>query len=353
MIDNNYQFPYGQVNNNDLILLKKKPESILDKFQYLEDIFQLGNDLSSNISLPTKDHSPLSDIDPDLNVFFPQNDMLFPSSNYHMNSSFNTVVSRNRLSFSIFNVNVRSSSANFHKLLDCIDSLEHSFSVIGCSETWLKEYNSDLFNINGYNHEYNLRAGKKRGGGVSLYVSNKIQYQVRDDIKLCSSSNCIAVEIDKNSVKSKKNVIIIMMYRPPNTKISTFNDSLQVILRKVQKENKYACVLGDFNIDTYIYNKQPMHNDAEHFCNLFQSFSYKQLINRPTRYSLNSPTLLDNVYTNLSINMDSCDSGILCADISDHFPVFCIFYQLNLMNEDKFITKRDFCDKNKNIFKNL
>ena len=52
------------------------------------------------------------------------------------------------------------------------------------------------------------------------------------------------------------------------------------------------------------------------------SFIYP-LINRPTRITANSATLIDNIFIN-NIHLD-CVRGILISDLSDHLPVFQIF----------------------------
>ena len=51
-------------------------------------------------------------------------------------------------------------------------------------------------------------------------------------------------------------------------------------------------------------------------------------IGAPTRITCKSATLIDNFYTNFSVN--NCHSGILCTDFTDHFPIFCIFDKLSV-----------------------
>ena len=51
------------------------------------------------------------------------------------------------------------------------------------------------------------------------------------------------------------------------------------------------------------------------------SFSFRPTINKPTRISNTSATLIDNVFTNI---LPSPKSGILLTDISDHLPIFMI-----------------------------
>ena len=73
--------------------------------------------------------------------------------------------------------------------------------------------------------------------------------------------------------------------------------------------------------------------DSENFTNLLSEFNMYKLIHKPTRIKLPSATLLDNIYTNIPINIDSCKSGILTSNISDHFFVFGAFDNLQLNND--------------------
>ena len=49
------------------------------------------------------------------------------------------------------------------------------------------------------------------------------------------------------------------------------------------------------------------------------------LINKPTRVTPQSNSLLDNIFTNSVFN--NCKCAVLYTDISDHYPILC---QLNL-----------------------
>ena len=58
------------------------------------------------------------------------------------------------------------------------------------------------------------------------------------------------------------------------------------------------------------------------FLDTFMSFSFRSLINMPTRITESTSTLIDNIFTN-NFN-DAHISGIFYTDVSDHFPVFSI-----------------------------
>ena len=63
-------------------------------------------------------------------------------------------------------------------------------------------------------------------------------------------------------------------------------------------------------------------------------------INKPTRVSGNNVTIIDHISTNHFLNND-IHSGIITADISDHFPIFRIskYLVLDSSNEPIHITK--------------
>ena len=73
---------------------------------------------------------------------------------------------------------------------------------------------------------------------------------------------------------------------------------------------------------------------------LLYSNGYFPLINRPTRVTENSGTLIDNIFTSeISVGIKS---GILINDITDHLPIFAsIPYYSKKEEEVKEVFKRD------------
>ena len=81
-------------------------------------------------------------------------------------------------------------------------------------------------------------------------------------------------------------------------------------------------MIGDFNYDTFKTSSfKSMNIESESFTNRLAEFNMHTLIHKPTRVKPPSATLLDNIYTNIQITVDSCESGILTSNISDHFFV--------------------------------
>ena len=59
----------------------------------------------------------------------------------------------------------------------------------------------------------------KRGGGVSLYLHESLQYKSRKDLIIGGEINSVFVEVDKSSLNVDRNIIIGLVYRPPKNRI--------------------------------------------------------------------------------------------------------------------------------------
>ena len=291
------------------------------------------------------DSSILSEIDPDLNMLFDMNDTIHNSSRYLDASHFRKYFVKYKNDFSILNANIRGMAANLDKLKLLIDDLEYTFPIIGITETCLKAHNVDCHFINGHSHEYDIRPNRT-GGGVSLFIANSIMYTRRRDIHINSVFNSVIIDIDKSEVNSRRNISVIILYRPPNTDSTIFMKDMEEMFTILTSENRDIFMIGDFNYDTFknsIYQLKSM--DSEHFTNILAGFNMYKLIHKPTRIKPPSATLLDNIYTNIHINIHSCKSGILTSNISDHFFVFGIFDHMKINQSKNTFNTRYFTEK--------
>ena len=69
-----------------------------------------------------------------------------------------------------------------HTALDTLlHTIDHPFTFIGLTETWLKSHNASLYGIEGYQHEF-LTRDDRSGGGLSLHIKDNLEYRVRHDL---------------------------------------------------------------------------------------------------------------------------------------------------------------------------
>ena len=88
-----------------------------------------------------------------------------------------------------------------------LDLLNHHFTLIGITETWLRDDDCDLYNISNYKIVENHRQNRS-GGGVDFFVYKHIEYSVRHDIEIFEQEcESLFIEIDKGQLNSDKTVI--------------------------------------------------------------------------------------------------------------------------------------------------
>ena len=247
----------------------------------------------------------ISDYDDDLNQF---------NCSYYLNDSFNQLSKETNSSFSVFHLNGCSVSKRFSTISDYISTLNHKFSVYGFSETRFKETPLPLVHMNDYSLVHTPRT-HRGGGGVAMFVSDDLHYKPRKDLQFAGDSyESIFVEI---SCDNDKNIIVGTIYKSPDTCCKEFLHMLDKCLDKIIAENKQIYLMGDFNFDLL---NHATHKSTGDFLNIMFSHNLLPLIDKPTRITPHSATLLDNIFTNHVDNV--FPSGILYYDISDHLPVF-------------------------------
>ena len=86
------------------------------------------------------------------------------------------------------------------------------------------------------------------------------------------------------------------------------------------------------------------------FMNICHSKLFFNTINKPTRVTATSATLIDHIWSN-DIN-GIVDNGIIYSKVSDHFPVFSIFeLRGDKPSTTQTIKRRNFCDRNLILFR--
>ena len=172
-------------------------------------------------------------------------------------------------------------------------------------------HNSNNFNIPGYD-AYHIVRNNKKGGGVACYVKQELtsKSMVVDDV-----FECTTIEIQ---VSGYRNIIVNRISRSPGSDVTVFSEHVkQLFLELSLRKSMFLC--GDFNIDILKHNSN---RGSKYFLDTMYAIGLYPLIDRPTRISNQSFSLIDNIFTN--VTNYNITSGILINDITDHLPVFAI-----------------------------
>ena len=275
------------------------------------------------LQFKSKNHLTLNrGIDPDDNF-----QQLNSSCEYYIEDQFKEMLRKKSRTanskLSVLHLNIRSINKNFSELTDLLQTVDYQFHVIGLSETWLNDYSHSV-SVEGYDFVHSHRKNR-RGGGVGLYLASSFDYKVRQNLKFENSETTDSLFVEV-TVPKGKNIIIGVVYRAPDNNLTTFVKDFDEVLDKITKENKLCYIMGDFNVNIMNYQTN---NLTGEFLDSMYSNLLSPLINRPTRITSHTATLIDNIITN-NIDADSVN-GLLFSDISDHLPIFSIL-SLTMIN---------------------
>jgi hypothetical protein len=337
-------FPLNAIDaNSDILEAINNPINLTIDLEHLNsmifDPFNINDENSEG---------PLSDIDPDHNLLREIRGTAIQNCRYYYSSDLMESLkdNSNKTEMSIFHLNIRSIPKNLNTLIPTLHSSGLNFDILGFSETWLKASNADAYGIPGYSHEFITRP-EKPGGGISLYINEKWSYKNRPDLSIISDDlEMLWIEVEKESINSTSNLLIGLIYRRPGSNPCEFNIKLQDTLTLIANEHKEIVHIGDYNLNLLHYDT---HQPTSDFIDLNFTQTLFPLINKPTRITDKSATLIDNIFSTIPFTADS-KTGILLWDISDHFPVFFIKYQTSPIPLETSRISRSHCAANKQSF---
>jgi predicted transcriptional regulator len=136
------------------------------------------------------------------------------------------------------------------------------------------------------------------------------------------------------------------VYKSPCVKIKTFLNQFENFLDF--HKSKRSFIIGDFNIDLLKHSNK---NDINNFIDLMLTNSFCPLINRPTRITNFSSSLIDNIWTNVVSN--NSVSYLIYSDISDHLPILCLLNNAKPPQQAKHAPQKVYRDFNRKNLNNI
>ena len=262
-----------------------------------------------------------------------------PDANFFENFSFETSFlsesdAKEKLkqlnqNFSILNLNIRSISKNFEDFKELIKKLDFNFKIICITETWCKKDEAESeeniskksfskFSLPGYKvlHQARLHELRKKGGGVCIFVHESLNYKRKAEMSV-NDNDCEILTIEILN-KYSRNILVSCVYRQPSGNLKNFKQHLKNHLHKDYLNNKCVYLAGDFNLNL-LHCETNKH--VKNFVNTLLQHNLVPTINKPTRITRKTTTLIDNIITNDFTNNFTC---IIKSDVSDHFPNFLV-----------------------------
>ena len=104
-------------------------------------------------------------------------------------------------------------------------------------------------------------------------------------------------------------------------------DEISPIIDIIQKENSYAAIVGDFNINLLQVNEREKYAE---FLDLMCTNNFFPRITLPTRIAKRSQSLIDQIFCKVPFkDLSDSSASIVLSAISDHFPCVVNFKILN------------------------
>ena len=202
---------------------------------------------------------------------------------FHNSVEIDNVFSNN--SFSVLHLNISSLAANHEHLMNLLNTLKHTFSVIGLSEIKYKIDQDPIINISIPGYRFVSQHSLSNARGVGFYIHENIKFNIRSALSVTNTEHeSLWIEID---CKNNKNILCGIYYRHPSTNHELFLENFDMTINKVHRENKYCTIMGEFNINLLNFDTDPSTND---FLNIINTCFFCPQILQPTRITHHSAT---------------------------------------------------------------
>ena len=297
-------------------------------------------------------HKPLinnKELDPDSNYYGNYYTAIENYSKYYSPSQLAHKFVNSPPSFSIMHLNCRSIASKTSEIQLLLHQLP--VNVMAVTETWLTDAAAETILYPGYKFIHKSR-GDTRGGGIGFLAQDNIEFHKIDLLPTSSSSSYESMFINIPCNRGA-DMLIGVIYRPPGSKLELFNAEIELLLATLATKkyaNKKIFLTGDFNIDILA---SQTHAPTGAFIDCMLMHHFVPLILQPTRITVSSATLIDNIFTNSHDGI--LESAILTADISDHLPVitWIDITPTNLSNLRNLRMTRSFSNDNITHFRSL
>ena len=199
-----------------------------------------------------------------------------------------------------------------------------------------------------YKHISVTKNDTGRGGGISIFVKEDIEFLERQDLRfsdeLQDSYDSLFIEVQSGNANIPDTLIGTIYRSPSYANEKQLIRSMEILLNKIHNEKKEIILLGDFNMDL-----MTLDDNTSDMLDLLVSSELIPRITVPTRKTHDSQTLIDHIYKKIS--NQKCTAGTLISDITDHYINFIFSSEPNVLPPlPKSITYRAFTENNLNSF---
>ena len=206
---------------------------------------------------------------------------------------------------------------------------EDHIDILCVCETWLDSSIDDKFiKIPNFNI---VRCDAGRGSGVCIYIREGFRFStIGTSVDKFEGVEDVWIQVQLRKFPS---FVIGCVYRHPKALVASFT-YLSNVFRSILLRKKPVIIIGDINDDLLIR--------SNNISKVIRDLNLKQLIEKPTRLTNNSSTLLDVVITNRTNMIIKTD--VEPSTIADHELITIVINIRKSKQEPDMRTHR--CHKN-------
>jgi hypothetical protein len=246
--------------------------------------------------------------------------------------------------FKILVLNIQSLGAKINEL-EAVAIRENPDFICIC-EHWLRNI---TVTIPGYVLGDSFCRKKRIHGGVVIFVKRNIQFcNVSSNIEQLNDEQTFECSAVKYVIEDQI-FIVLILYRSPTGCFESFIEKLENLLFTLTNHSKRPNIIltGDLNC-----NLLKDGQEQKQLLSVFQRFNMKPLVNTPTRITMYSKTLLDNVFTDQG--EENTNTTVFDTGLSDHLAIVSTFKVHRKTILPKPVNyRRFFVDDNVNYFRLL
>ena len=210
--------------------------------------------------------------------------------------------------------NIDGFKSNFDELQTQLSLISMNFDFLGFNETNINALEKQHYQLPGYNSDFlSSIEGKAKGSGLALYYKTSLDFRIDTNLTFrLDHFECIGGKLRTDI--GFTNVLVIYRFNV-DTDFDSFLNDLSILINHLSSNP--SIVLGDFNLDVL---KQSESKNIEKYIDAFMCMGFVPMINKPTHFSRQSSTCIDQIWTN--IISENSKSGIIDSSVSAHLPLF-------------------------------
>lgn len=215
----------------------------------------------------------------------------------------NTPLTVNEKTISICTLNIRS----IRNKLKFLDNFSDEFDILALTETHLDPNICDKdIELNSFSNKIIRKDRNNFGGGLLIYVKDDIGILRRNDLEN-QSDETLWVEIRAKG----QTFLLCNTYRPPESNDGHYWTRLNHAIGLAYQFNENIVITGDLNSDLF----KAQNNKLIEILNIF---NLRNVIDKPTRVTNHSSTLLDPIILSDTLSYFISDVLPTPSNISDH-----------------------------------